>query len=244
MKDYSSMQPPELKVLLKDFHPLPAYSLVLGVCEDRLPLILDLKETGVGAFLIVSDRAASNRRIINVILDSAYLHTTRYQVSIHILTSEKEQWHPARGKLQVRNIISLGDPLVPDLIAELLALMETREDGRLRLPVHLLVIEDFIGLAESLPPEVYRKLLILIQQGPFWGLWVIASMTTGQLQEKYYEGIERFPSRIVGKIEEAALARYFTGLPRANLQELTPEEARVRVGGDVFSVWIPGSKAE
>ena len=223
----------------KNHLPLPAYSLLLGICEDKLPLILDLNEPGVGAFLIVSDLTSSNQRILDMVLGSAYLHTTRYQISIHIITLDKERSHPARGKLQVRNVVSHHDPFSGYLIAELLELVEKREDGRLRLPIQLLVIEDFVTLAGTLSPVNYRKLLTLITQGPFWGLWVIACMTTGQLQEQYYEGIERFPSRIMGKIKEAAYARYFSGLPWANLNGLEPGQALVRAGEDIFNVSLP-----
>jgi hypothetical protein len=110
--------------------------------------------------------------------------------------------------------------------------------------VQLLVIDQITELLAVISPQTGRMLLRLIKHGPFWGIWVIGTMTTLQLDEPYYEVIESFPSRVVGRIEDKEFARYFTGLPLANLRDLTPVEALVRAREDVFSVWLPGSKQE
>jgi hypothetical protein len=238
MNDQSLLLP-SLSDVLRSYQAVPAYSLLLGIGDDNIPLMLDLTEPGAGSFLVVSDSKEIDKRILNSILASGYKQNTQYELSIHLISQDDQLRSSSSGQVQVRNVFSPDDPATAVLIEEVCDLLDKRQDDRIQLPVQLLVLDRITELLAGLSLTAQNHLLRLIKHGPFWGIWVIGTMTTFQLDEPYYEVIESFPSRIAGMIKDDGYARYFTGLPWANLRELTPVEALVRAGEDIFSVWIP-----
>jgi hypothetical protein len=239
-----SLKLPKINDVLHNYQTVPAYSLLLGIGDDNIPLMLDLTEPGAGSFLVASDSEEVNKRILTSMLTSAYQQNTQYELSIHLITLSEQLRRYSKDQPLLRNEISPEDPAAEVLIEEMGELLDKRQDDRIQLPVQLLVLDGMPGLLAGLSPSTQSGLLRLIKHGPFWGIWVIGTMTTSQLDVSFYEVIEGFPSRIVGMIKDDEYARYFTGLPWANLRDLTPMEALLRAGEDVFSVWIPRCKQE
>lgn len=234
---------PSYDEILQKYQTVPAYSLLLGMGDDNIPLMLDLTEPGAGSFLVVGDVEKVTQQILNSMLTSACQQNTQYELSVHLITRSDRHYRLQKSP-QVRNVFSPADPASEVLIEEMCQLLDKRQDDRIQLPVQLLAIDKITELLAVVSPKTKRLLLRLIKHGPFWGIWVIGTMTTLQLDEPYYEVIESFPSRVLGRIEDKGFARYFTGLPLANLRGLTPVEALVRVGEDIFSVWIPESESD
>ena len=82
--------PPSLEALLAQVGELSPYSVVLGVCEDGLPITLELDNPAPGALLISSEHKGGKTRLLRAVLASAMQLNTPDQVRIHTLDSRTE----------------------------------------------------------------------------------------------------------------------------------------------------------
>jgi hypothetical protein len=219
---------------LKSLEKLPAGSLLLGIGLDGIPLILDLSDWGVGSILVAADDKAFIQRVLEMVIAAAEVNNSRYNLCLQVISSSS-----GSSSSLLRSETTPAQPGLGKFLDQMYLILRQREEGRLRMPYHLILIKNWRQVVELLPQRSIDRLMCLVAHGPFWGIWVMAGMVSEQLQEDYYEQVERFPSRVVGNIRDISLARYFTGLPLAKLSGLTPDQAVVRVGEDVFSVALP-----
>ena len=71
---------PLLREVLARLNPCPSYSMLMGVCDDDLPLLLDLSNPAAGSVLVVSDVQYGNTLFVKTMLASAYTLNTPQQV--------------------------------------------------------------------------------------------------------------------------------------------------------------------
>jgi hypothetical protein len=215
---------PSLEEVLDEFHPLPAYSLLLGLCEDGLPLILDLTDPSSGSFLIAGDHAQSNFNLLYGLLTSAYLINTAEEVNLHLISpladelvelhkqpAFKISFHPARPECEI-------------VVEEMVNLVHQRQGTMEMQPIHILAIDGLDLLFQSLSPESKYWFNWLAENGPEMGLWVIATVESGKTARLHHGALDGFPSRILGYIQSPRLAQSLSGLSRNHLDDLIPGE--------------------
>lgn len=229
----------KLADIINQFSPLPAYSIMLGVCDDGLPLMLDLTEPGAGSFLIAGDRQSANRAMIRCILETALSHATDREIRIHYFANEEEDIAAKASDSSSQKSIRFGSREAGMVIEGLWKLIGDREKNNENIPIHLLILDHLEKVLEYHPSEKTAELINILQYGPSVGVWAIGAVETRDINTNLFELIEAFPSRIISKVEDKAMARYLTGVPYADLSDLSAYEAFIRAGQDLFSVTIP-----
>ncbi len=200
-----SHEPAKTLADVLDRHPeLPASAALLGLCEDGLPLVLDLEDRSTGSLLLVSDDSFASRKHLGMILASVQSLNQPENVRIHLVTRRPDRFN---GSPHLMDILSPDDDKTYHLLSELVGLVENRltvakfSVGRSFIsslsglvgfsgfaptpnqaeeqPVlHLLVIDQLELVLQQMEPGGYAFLRWLLRRGPQMGVWTIASYTT------------------------------------------------------------------
>ncbi len=68
---YLPAPPANLRTIIQETGPFPAASVILGVCEDGLPFMLDLLDHSSGSLLVAGDRRTGKTTLLKTMLASA-----------------------------------------------------------------------------------------------------------------------------------------------------------------------------
>jgi hypothetical protein len=230
---------PTLEEVLEELHPLPAYSLLMGICEDGMPLILDLTDPTCGSILIADDNESTNFQLLYSLLTSAYQINTPEEVNLHLISPRADDLVELHKQPSFKISFDPTRPECEIVVEEMVNLIHQRQ-GTLELqPIHILAIDGLDLLLQNLSPEAQRWFYWLQENGPEAGLWTIASMESHQIKESHYSVIDGFPSRILGNIRSPRLARTLSGLGRNRLDDLIPDEQfLVRSESESHKIWM------
>ncbi len=230
---------PTLEEVLDELHPLPAYSLLLGLCEDGLPLILDLTDPYSGSFLIAGDNGFTNFQLLYSLLTSGYKINTPTEVNLHFISPQVDKLI----ELHKQPSFKIGfDPTRPEceiLVEEMVNLIHQRQGTLDIQPIHILAIDGLDLLFQTLSPEAQEWFIWLQENGPEAGLWIFASIESKRINKSQTSLIDGFPSRILGNIQSPRLMRYLSGLSRNRLDDLIPNgQFLVQSEGETHKIWL------
>ncbi len=230
---------PSLEELLKQQRSLPAYSLMLGMCEDGLPLVLDLTDSISGSFLIAGDSGFDNTTLLHGILTAAFKANTEEEVNLHLISPHADDLLYFHRQPSFKISYEPFRPECEVVLEEMVNLVLQRQRSDDFQPIHLLAIDSLDLLWQSISSKARMWLEWLVEWGPRAGLWVFASLESTYIDKSLASIIQNFPSRILGRISQANLARYLSGLSRSYLTDLKPgQQFFVRTGGQSFKIWM------
>ena len=212
-----------LEGLLEGQRAIPAYSIVLGICEDNLPLVVELTETASGSFLISGDSGFANTTLLKSILSSALYLNTDYEVNAHLISPEADSLTHFHRHKNFKISYQPGRPEVEVALEEMVNLVKARQVSGRKEPYHLLFIDSLDLLWDALSEQGKFWFSWLISHGAGYGLHTIVSLETAHLSPALYPIVDRFPSRILGRIQADSQARQLIGGQHEDLSVLIPE---------------------
>lgn len=241
----SIFEVPTLEEVLDKLHSLPAYSLILGISEDGMPLILDLSDPYCGSFLIASDNGFTNFHLLYSLLTSGYKINTPAEVNLHLISPQVNELI----ELHRQPSFKIGfDPARPEceiVVEEMVNLIHQRQGTLDIQPIHILAIDGLDLLFQTLSSESQRWFTWLVENGPEAGLWIFASIESRRIRKPHYSVIDGFPSRILGNIQSPRLTRTLSDLSRNRLDDLIPgEQFLVRSEGESHKIWLLPTEAQ
>jgi hypothetical protein len=216
-------QLPTLEQVLDGPRTIPAYSLVLGMCDDQLPLVLDLTEPASGSFLVAGDSGFANTSLLHSMIASAFYLNTENEVNLHLISPQADSLTHFHRQPIFKISYQPGKPEIELVLEEMGNLVEERKTSGRRAPYHLLFIDSLDILWDSLSSQARMWLNWLTTYSAQYGLRVIASLETDYLKPDLYRTVDCFPSRILGQIQFINDAKYLSGRQGDNLSHLTPE---------------------
>jgi hypothetical protein len=231
---------PQLSEVLEENSPIPAYSVLLGVCEDGVPLLLDLTDPYSGSYLIAADDHENNFSVLLNLLTSTYLVNNENEVNIHIITPHPEGYAEVQKTRNLKICLTPNQKETTIAIEEFGNLVLARRSSSDLLPFHILAVDGLVDLYNLLNPQIRSLLHLVIEHGPEVGVWVMATIEAGQINPRIFNILESFPSRILSSIRNPKIARYLSGVSQSLLYDLLPGiEAIVSSQGNFVSVNIP-----
>ncbi len=230
---------PKLAEVIQKNQPLPAHAVLLGVCDDGLPLLLDLFDPSPGSVLIVSDDAEANRAHLQAVLDSALILNTSKQVEINLMAPKPQAFRGTEAP-HYKDLLLAYEAKVFDLLGDTFELAEKRLKTKDKTPVRLMVIDQLDVLAAQLDDQSLSFLRWLLRRGPASHVWTIATLSTDKAAALNMGTIRAFSLRLVGRIQNAKHAAYAGSLLQSRVAALKPgEEACVKLGDDIIQFDIP-----
>lgn len=232
---------------------LPKNSLILGVCGDGLPLVLELSDPSPGALLFLGDEVEGMQKHLHSVLSSVCLMSDPKQVQVDIISPTPKAFAGPNPYPHIRKIHLPDQDEMYELLGSLFELIEQRQRKENSLagkflkefmppnkgPVRILVIDQVDMLVEHLAPESLAYLRWLLRRGPAANVWVLASLNTRNAQALDGKTLKAFGLRITGKIQNASEAGRLTDVPAEKLFSLVSgEQACIKLDEDIVEFSI------
>ncbi len=231
-----------LRNYLNTLVPLPLRTGFLGVDGDENPLLFDLMDPRPGSILVVADRDAGKMRLVKTLMYSLIFTNPAYEIQFSLISARTNQW-----KYEFDHFVNYFthftnnyDHPAGKAILEEADRVESRQHGRNEGACHILILDGF----DTLPYmdfDVRLNFEWLLEEGPYYEVWpvVIMDSRTAAEQKKW---VEKFKTRIVGKMKDHRLASSLSNLPELNAAFLlNGKEFAVRVGNREHHFYLPDS---
>lgn len=227
---------PALTSLLSGLVGVPQQTALLGVCEDGLPVLLDLGDPGPGALLVACDESAERVSVLHTLLHSAAALNSPRRVQFLVLSSQPETWEGWREGLAASRhclgVEALDGSGCERWLLKLSAWADQRRLGSTDGPAVLLVVDD-LSAATRMEYDARVNFDWLIKEGPAVKIWPVATAAAESLPG-LGRWVRLFRSRALGHTLDPEVYRSAAPL------EGDDEQSMFRQPGH-FAVHINGS---
>jgi energy-coupling factor transporter ATP-binding protein EcfA2 len=237
---YSAENPPALPDMVEEMGVLPPASMIIGACDDRSHLFLELTEPQPGAILILGEAGSGKSRLLQAMIGSlAAVNSPRHVRYALICDIEPDVQEliekPHCYRHYWPNALKAGD-----LVLELADLIEKRQEYKQDWSAVVLAIDDLSSFVNYLDDETIEQLAWLIANGPEVRIWTIATLPVADLRKLDKDLIKAFGTRLVGKINEPEMAEEISGSANARPQTLQMgNQFGVVFGEEWIPFWVP-----
>jgi hypothetical protein len=225
--------------LLAKFQPLPAYATIMGICEDGLPLVLDLNDPNPGAILITGGRHTGKSQLLRSILISACNSISIDQLYFYVITPEPGNLQDIRQLEHCYGIYSSYDKSACELVVELAALAEQRKSGRHLGVKCVLAIENLYEFIKHQDFEVINHLKWLYRFGASNGIWLISTIESERTNLIEPDLLNEQKTHILSGNSRWSLPDSTT---QHNVQDQLANY-RTRIGSEWVEFWLPSTNS-
>ena len=182
------------------------YTVILGKCEDNLPLTLELTNPAPGSILICGDRDSGKTRLLRAILKSAILLNNSESLRICVITNNARNYDVLQKTPQYVKFCTPEQSAEQELIENLVEINSDRSQNGVGDPAIILAIDDLVTYAETLETNQIADLYRIVRHGPRSRIWTIASLHTIRFNALNEKLLSAFRTRFTGKIDSSYLA--------------------------------------
>lgn len=231
-----------LRGYLNSILPLPLRTAFLGLDADENPLLFDLMDPRPGSILIVSDRDAGKIRLVKTLLYSLIFTNPAYEIQFSLISARTSQWKSEydRFKEYFSHFTNNYDHPAGKAILDEADRVESRQHGRNEGECRILILDGF----DTLPYmdfDIRLNFEWLLQEGPYYQVWPIVIMDSRTAGEEK-KWVEKFKTRIVGRLKDPRLGSELSGLPDLKSNTLlNGKEFAVRIGSREHHFYLPDS---
>jgi len=209
---------------------LPNVAL-LGICEDGVPLLLDLQNARLGSLLVVADDLRSSQHLLDIIRLSLTYQNRPHELQI-LWGSERS----IPGSTAMLKTVALHDREMERTLIHLADIAESRQHGKLLGPTLILLLDD-LNLATEIDREARWAMEFLLRNGAQQRVWIVAAQDTASLA-KHRLWLERFKTPIFGPIHDLK-ARTLLSLPEFTEVPASAGVFTVNSQGAWLRFWVP-----
>ncbi len=236
-----SFRLPTREEILQETGPLPPDSILLGLSDDHLPILFDLRSGMSGSLLVIGDPAAGKTSFLLAALENAIASGSSRRLRFAWLSQHLEELGDLQCDPHCFRAASFSDSSAREAIQKYAQIAEQRRYGRQMGPALLLVVDSLVEAARRLDAETYDLLLWLIEKGPASQVFTLASLDARRLNQIDPQVVDLFGAWIVGSIDPAQTGPRLVRLPFECAGSLIP--------GQQFCVffldeWIPFWRVE
>lgn len=222
--DWSFSSPGDLEIVsleefLKQFDDIPHGTALLGVCEDGLPVLVDLNDQNTSPVAILGDGGCGKTSLMQGFLESA-LHWSPSSTIQFLIIAEKHEPFERYCEEYASNCLGLLNPEDPQVEEALLVLTERIEETGFSSQAITLVFVDDLAVVRTTSCYVRNRLEQIMHQGMKARIWLLATLSTANALEMG-RWLRYFRTRVLGIMPPQAAIRL--GLhPGLNVQSLPP----------------------
>ena len=226
---------PRLEDFLNRNPELPSQTAILGICDDSLPILLDLHDPAPGAILAVGGEREEQLGLLRTAVASMAVRNSPRAVQFLVLTCDPQPWQEWIVEQGIERhslgIESAEDESVREWVLRLADWTEQRRLGQRSGPP-VLVIMDTLSFLPRLSYDVRLNFEWMAKEGPQAEVWPIAAVSTELARVLQARRMLRaFQTRILGCTEDPAVYTQLFGLTEqaaAGFKE--PGQFSVQVG--------------
>lgn len=199
--------------------PLP-YTIYLGLCDDGLPLTLNLTNPAPGSILIAGDSESGKTRLLRSVLSSVTMTSPADQVLFFILAKDRHEYTDIAELDNCKKLLAYQDKAAARLIPDLFEEIEKRRTQSSDLVV-ILAIEELAQYLHTLDASLLSQLLRLVKHGPRLGIWVLATLSSADLDQIDPAVVEAFRTHLIGYLADAVQTTYLAHDPTCPAAEIS-----------------------
>lgn len=186
---------------------LPAETAVLGLGEDGLPLLFDLRDPRPGPVLVLGDKFSGKTRLLQTIVQSLILRNRAGQVQFAVLSGRPEQWQALQQTRRdyFRCLHSNYERAAATTILELCDLVEARQHGE-AIDRSILFILDGMDTVPYMDFGIRMNFEWLLKEGPAARVWPLATLDSESAMQQL-RWVNRFRTRLIGAIAKPDYGR-------------------------------------
>ncbi len=215
---------PSMESVLAQCDELTPYSAFLGLCEDGLPLMLDLTNPAPGSLMVVGDAQSGKTDLMRSLLASVDQLNTAEQVVTHLAVRNPEEYQDLALAGHCREILPCSDAQIPALLLDLSNEVQQRRRKGAKdiadLPAVLFCIDDLADLLAHLDGDETARLHWIAKHGPRSRVWLIASLSSENSPDIHPRLLEAFRTHLVCGITDRRLGKYLCSDPRLNTRDI------------------------
>jgi hypothetical protein len=231
---------PHLSTMQKYYADSSTITLILGLCEDGLPLITNLRETDPGSFLIIGNSSDDNRPLMDTFLANLVGFWGDEGIQIDWLSPfacgpafQIPDSAPNSGLMLERLVI------VDYLSRIKQRVIDNRGNGTGR-SFTVLLIDGLETILHQFGAEVRDKLNWLNVFGRKSGVRMIASFGLDAAYDIDDQTLHSFGLTIAGPVSSPTWARYINGNGNGPVNNLVPgSQYQVIQSGQPIRFWLP-----
>jgi hypothetical protein len=237
---------PELGSVLERLANLPAQTAILGVCDDRLPVLLDLSDPAPGAILVASDDDTLRLRLLRTLLQTAAALNSPRSVQFLVLSSAPEVWRAWLDHLDIaRHCLGVDGLLEGSADRWLLKLSNWADQRRTGSngPAVILVVDD-LAAVPKMEYDARVNFDWLVKEGPAVRIWPVSALAVEDAPE-LVRWVRLFKTRILGPAADPALYRQLASVDEQEGAALVDEtQFAVRINENWLKFRIPVLQGE
>lgn len=224
---------PGLDEVLAELSPLPANALFLGLAEDGLPVLLDLRDSVPGPLLIAGDAGVGKTAFLQTLaLAAARIHDPQ-NVQLGIVTDEPQEWETLSSLPHCLGIFSTQESA-----GFVTSLHDWAHNNRRDSQFILLLIDELTSI-DNEEFKADQALRWLFLRGPSRRVWPLATLTSGRAGQ-ILPWLDFFRTRIFGKTRPSEGRGILIHDNANELESLLPHaQFALREGKGWLRFWMP-----
>ena len=238
---------PSLAGFLRQHPELPAHTALLGVCDDGLPVLLDLYDAAPGALISMGDERELHLELLRTAVASMVTRNTPRSVQFVVLTCDApawQEWIVEKGFDRYCLAVEDADSeLVREWVLRLADWTEQRRLGQRSGPPVLLVM-DTLSFLPRMSYDVRLNFEWMVREGPQAQIWPLAAISTELAKVLHSRRMLRaFQTRILGAAENPSVYSELAGLSPTSVEDFRePGAFAVQVGENWLRFRLFGSR--
>lgn len=166
---------PLLENIIQDLAPLPENMMIIGSCDDGLPIILDMTNPSSGSILVTGERGCGKTHLLSTMARSVCLSTPARLLRVAGVTTSQLEWQAIAQSPHGYKWASTHSLEAQAILRELTRVSGQRSTGPAGGNMLILVIDSLAELVQNLDTADLQRLTDLVSNGPARGIWTIAS---------------------------------------------------------------------
>lgn len=235
----------DLQDLLTKNPNLPSQSVILGICDDGLPIALDLNDPAPGSLLVMGDDRQDQLKMLHLVVSSVAGRNSARSIQFLVFSHQPDHWrswiHESGFDRHCLGVIETNENMVSDWILQAADWTEQRRLGQRSGPPVLLVI-DSLSFLPGLPYDIRLNFDWMIKEGPPAQVWTLATISTELAASIGSRFLRPFGTRILGRTNSPDVYARLTNLDEQKSFQFTqPGRFLVQAGDQWIQFSLPGS---
>ena len=195
---------------------LPGGSLLLGLAEDGMPLLLDPYDPAFGPLLVAGDGGSGKTAFLKFLAQTSGLKDPG-EIQFGVLTSFPEEW---AGQESLPNCLGIW-PAYHSGACTFLSQMVSWAEVLPGSHQIVLVLFDDLDLLNGKGFQIWQDLRWLLIHGPQRQVWPVVAVNPGRLIRPE-TWLDYFQTRVLGLVKRRQTARLLVRDPEIDLTGLLP----------------------
>ncbi len=227
-----------LEDLIAQNPTLPNDTLMLGMANDGLPVLLNLYEPAPGPVLVVGDSGVGKTSLMQTLARATDLIQDPSDIQFGVLSSNPNEWQMLDASPGSLGVWPANHTSAQDFIQRISDWAKQPEHGR---QVIVLFLDDLASIINS-SYEVQENIKWLLLNGSKNQVWTVASLNVIRaIRMRVW--LDLFNTHIFGYIQQPSLARALTTDSLSSFESLVPGlEFDIKQQGEWLRFWLPAIK--